>query len=178
MTPVKRQHAEQPPRRAASSRPKLEADGGDRECRRSRQREVQEKDRQGAAVCIKAISKGDDVSDVISQVPAVSCIQEPVLEMTDASSRLRNSGRAAAPSGERPGDSGAPPGAVPGQPQARGCQTRSEGGRADFRYAAGWATFNLGDEHTLTGRPDDTTDFRMARIFNPFRTLRSRSFVF
>jgi len=38
-----------------------------------------------ATVCISTMSKGDVVSAVISHVPAVSCIQLPVLEMMDAS---------------------------------------------------------------------------------------------
>jgi hypothetical protein len=46
-----------------------------------------------AAVCISAISKGELVSAVINHAPAVSCIQLPVLEMTDAMSRFRNNGR-------------------------------------------------------------------------------------
>ena len=45
-----------------------------------------------AAVCISAISSGDGVSTVISQVPAVSCIQPPRFEMVDATQSLRNSG--------------------------------------------------------------------------------------
>ena len=42
-----------------------------------------------AAVCISAISSGDAVSEVISQVPAVSCIQVPMLETVEAIQRLR-----------------------------------------------------------------------------------------
>ena len=55
-----------------------------------------------AAVCIRAISRGDEVSAVISHVPAVSCIQLPRLETSEAIQRLRNSGRAsgAQPEGE------------------------------------------------------------------------------
>lgn len=37
--------------------------------------------------------KGEAVNALINQVPAVSCIQLPTLEMTDASNRLRKSGR-------------------------------------------------------------------------------------
>ncbi len=43
-----------------------------------------------AAVCISAISSGDAVSDVISQVPAVSCIHVPTLDTVDAIHRSRN----------------------------------------------------------------------------------------
>jgi hypothetical protein len=46
-----------------------------------------------AAVCIRAIGRGDAVSVVISHVPAVSCIQLPVSEMMDAITRFRKSGR-------------------------------------------------------------------------------------
>jgi hypothetical protein len=46
-----------------------------------------------AAVCMSAISSGEPVSTVISQVPAVSCIQLPRLDTTDAMVRFRNSGR-------------------------------------------------------------------------------------
>jgi hypothetical protein len=46
-----------------------------------------------AAVCIRAMSNGEAVSAVISQVPAVSCIQLPVFETTDASKRSRKSRR-------------------------------------------------------------------------------------
>src|SRR6201996_6900664 len=45
-----------------------------------------------AAVCISAISSGDGVSTVISQVPAVSCIHPPRFEIVEAIHRLRNSG--------------------------------------------------------------------------------------
>ena len=45
-----------------------------------------------AAVCIRAISSGDGVSNVISQVPAVSCIQPPRFEIVEAIHRLRKSG--------------------------------------------------------------------------------------
>ena len=45
-----------------------------------------------AAVCINAISSGDVVSTVISQVPAVSCIHVPRLDTVDATHRSRNSG--------------------------------------------------------------------------------------
>jgi len=44
-----------------------------------------------AAVCIRAISNGDGVSKVISQVPAVSCIQPPRFEIVEAIHRLRKS---------------------------------------------------------------------------------------
>ncbi len=46
-----------------------------------------------AAVCISAMSSGEAVSAVISHVPAVSCIQPPVLDTREASRRLRNRGR-------------------------------------------------------------------------------------
>jgi hypothetical protein len=45
-----------------------------------------------AAVCISAMSSGDGVSTVISQVPAVSCIQPPRFETVDAIQSLRKSG--------------------------------------------------------------------------------------
>ena len=45
-----------------------------------------------AAVCISAMSKGDGVSTVISQVPAVSCIHPPRLDTIEASHRSRKSG--------------------------------------------------------------------------------------
>lgn len=45
-----------------------------------------------AAVCISAMSSGDEVIAVISQVPAVSCIQVPTLETVDAIQRSRKSG--------------------------------------------------------------------------------------
>ena len=41
-----------------------------------------------AAVCIRAMSNGDGVSTVISQVPAVSCIQPPRLETVEADPKL------------------------------------------------------------------------------------------
>jgi hypothetical protein len=44
-----------------------------------------------AAVCISAISSGDEVRTVISHVPAVSCIHVPTDEMVDAIQRSRNS---------------------------------------------------------------------------------------
>ena len=44
-----------------------------------------------AAVCISAISSGDVVSTVISQVAAVSCIHVPTDETVDAIQRSRNS---------------------------------------------------------------------------------------
>ena len=55
-----------------------------------------------AAVCMSAISRGDAVSAVISQVPAVSCIQLPRLETREAIQRLRKRGRrsGAHPEGE------------------------------------------------------------------------------
>ena len=46
-----------------------------------------------AAVCMSAINRGDAVSAVISQVPAVSCIQLPRLETSEAIQRLRKRGR-------------------------------------------------------------------------------------
>ena len=45
-----------------------------------------------AAVCIRAMSKGDGVSTVINQVPAVSCIHPPRLDTMEASHRSRNRG--------------------------------------------------------------------------------------
>jgi hypothetical protein len=42
-----------------------------------------------AAVCMRAISRGEVVSMVISQVPAVSCIQVPRLETVEAIQRSR-----------------------------------------------------------------------------------------
>src|SRR5579862_1641030 len=54
-----------------------------------------------AAVCIKAMSSADLVRTVISQVPAVSCIQEPTLEMIDASQRLRKKGKRRGAQAER-----------------------------------------------------------------------------
>ena len=45
-----------------------------------------------AAVCISAMSSGDGVRIVINQVPAVSCIQPPRLEMVEAIHSLRKSG--------------------------------------------------------------------------------------
>ena len=44
-----------------------------------------------AAVCISAISSGEAVSTVISQVPAVSCIHVPTLDTVDAIQRSRKS---------------------------------------------------------------------------------------
>src|ERR1700749_3509171 len=44
-----------------------------------------------AAVCIRAIRSGDGVSKVISQVPAVSCIQPPRFEIVEAIHKLRKS---------------------------------------------------------------------------------------
>ena len=45
-----------------------------------------------AAVCMRAMSRGEAVRDVMSQVPAVSCIQVPRLEMVLAIQRSRKSG--------------------------------------------------------------------------------------
>ena len=45
-----------------------------------------------AAVCIRAMSSGEAVRAVISHVPAVSCIQLPVFEMTEATRRSRKTG--------------------------------------------------------------------------------------
>ena len=45
-----------------------------------------------AAVCMRAMSSGEVVSTVISQVPAVSCIQVPTEETVEASQRSRKSG--------------------------------------------------------------------------------------
>src|ERR1700730_18767117 len=45
-----------------------------------------------AAVCISAISRGEEVSEVISHVPAVSCIHVPIEETVLAIQRSRNSG--------------------------------------------------------------------------------------
>ena len=45
-----------------------------------------------AAVCISAMSSGEGVSTVISQVPAVSCIQPPRLETVEATQSLRKIG--------------------------------------------------------------------------------------
>src|ERR1700736_6876634 len=45
-----------------------------------------------AAVCINAISSGEAVSEVISQVPAVSCLHVPIEETVLAIQRSRNSG--------------------------------------------------------------------------------------
>ncbi len=45
-----------------------------------------------AAVCMSAISRGEGVSTVISQVPAVSCIHEPTFETTEASHKSLNRG--------------------------------------------------------------------------------------
>ena len=45
-----------------------------------------------AAVCISATGRGDEVSAVISQMPAVSCIHPPILDTVEASHRLRNTG--------------------------------------------------------------------------------------
>jgi hypothetical protein len=42
-----------------------------------------------AAVCISAISSGEAVNEVISQVPAVSCIQVPIEEIVEATQRSR-----------------------------------------------------------------------------------------
>ena len=44
-----------------------------------------------AAVCINAISRGDAVSEVISHVPAVSCIHVPTEETVLAIQRSRKS---------------------------------------------------------------------------------------
>ena len=46
-----------------------------------------------AAVCMSAMSSGEEVSAVINHVPAVSCIQLPVLEIMEAHSRFRKRGR-------------------------------------------------------------------------------------
>ena len=45
-----------------------------------------------AAVCMRAMSSGDAVREVISQVPAVSCIQVPTEEMVLAIQRSRKRG--------------------------------------------------------------------------------------
>ena len=45
-----------------------------------------------AAVCMRAISRGEVVRAVISQVPAVSCIQVPTDEMVEAIQRSRKRG--------------------------------------------------------------------------------------
>ena len=45
-----------------------------------------------AAVCMRAMSSGEPVSAVISQVPAVSCIQVPTDEMVEAIQRSRKRG--------------------------------------------------------------------------------------
>ena len=45
-----------------------------------------------AAVCMSAMSRGEAVSAVMSQVPAVSCIQVPTEETVDAIQRSRKSG--------------------------------------------------------------------------------------
>jgi hypothetical protein len=46
-----------------------------------------------AAVCMSAMSKGERVKAVISQVAAVSCIQLPVFDRMEANKRLRKRGR-------------------------------------------------------------------------------------
>jgi len=45
-----------------------------------------------AAVCMREMSNGDVVRAVISHVPAVSCIQLPVLEIIEAMRRSRKTG--------------------------------------------------------------------------------------
>jgi hypothetical protein len=54
---------------------------------------------------MRAMSRGEAVRAVMSQVPAVSCIQVPREEMVDAIQRSRNSGmwRGPKPEGERVG---------------------------------------------------------------------------
>ena len=64
-----------------------------------------------AAACISAISSGEVVSTVISQVPAVSCIQVPTEETVEAIQRSRNSGM---PSGAKPVSTGMACSAVAG----------------------------------------------------------------
>jgi hypothetical protein len=44
------------------------------------------------AVCIMAISRGEEERDVISQDAPTSCIQVPMVETAEASQRARNSG--------------------------------------------------------------------------------------
>jgi len=43
-----------------------------------------------AAVCMRAMRSGEVVREVISQVPAVSCIHVPTEEMVEAIQRLRS----------------------------------------------------------------------------------------
>ena len=56
-----------------------------------------------AAVCMRAMSRGDAVRDVMSQVPAVSCIQVPTEETVLAIQRSRTSGMCSGAKGERTG---------------------------------------------------------------------------
>ena len=63
-----------------------------------------------AAVCMRAMSSGEAVREVINQVPAVSCIQVPREETVEAIQRSRKSGmrRGAKPSGGRIGEAALP----------------------------------------------------------------------
>ena len=56
-----------------------------------------------AAVCMRAMSRGEAVREVISQVPAVSCIQVPTEETVLAIQRSRKSGKWSGAKGERTG---------------------------------------------------------------------------
>ena len=69
-----------------------------------------------AAVCIRAIRSGEAVSDVMSHVPAVSCIQVPMDETVEATQRSRKSGmrRGSKPETEGMGETASAAGPVLG----------------------------------------------------------------
>ena len=74
-----------------------------------------------AAVCMRAMSRGEVVRTVMSQVPAVSCIQVPTEEMVEAIQRSRKSGmRRGAKPEERAGGVDSAAGAVLGEERGMG----------------------------------------------------------
>src|ERR1700738_5161394 len=95
-------HGEMCPRKVISARTATEASIQDcqkmRSRRRSKMSAVAPPSRPSrstgsdAAVCIRAIRSGEAVSDVMSHVPAVSCIQVPMDETVEATQRSRKSG--------------------------------------------------------------------------------------